>query len=98
VCTKRVQEATIATVTVPVTARLDETVVEALDRAVAAGLAPNRGSLVANAVHEWLKRHGEEAITRSYQRRYGQPDAEYDALIAALSSFSVAACLANAEH
>jgi len=90
--------ATLAGVTVPVTARLDEAVVESLDRAVAAGLAPNRGSLVAKAVHEWLDRHGEEAIVQSYQRRYGQPDAEHDALVAALSSFSVAACLANAEH
>ena len=90
--------ATIAAVTRPVTARLDETVVEALDRAVAAGLGPNRGSLVADAVREWLERHGEEAIVLSYQRRYGQPDDEHDTLVAALSSFSVAACLANAEH
>jgi hypothetical protein len=73
-------------------------VVEALDRAVAAGLAPNRGSIIAHAVGEWLDRHGEEAIVQSYQRRYGQPDAEHDAVVAALSSSSVAACLANAER
>lgn len=83
---------------VPVTSRLDEPVVDALDRAVAAGLAPSRGALVASAVREWLDRHGEEAIAASYQRRYGQPDADHDALVAALSSFSVAACLANAER
>ena len=83
---------------VPVTARLDDAVVEALDRAVAAGLAPNRGSLIADAVREWLGRHGEEAIAASYQRRYGTPDPEHDALVAALSNFSVAACLANAER
>jgi len=94
-CTDRT---TIRAVSVPVTARLDDTVVEALDRAVAAGLAPSRGSVVANAVREWLDRHGEEAIAVSYERRYGQPDTEHDALVAALSSFSVAACLANAER
>lgn len=88
----------IGAVSVPVSARLDEAVVEAVDRAVGAGLAPNRGSLVANAVREWLNRHGEDAIAASYQRRYGQPDHEHDALVSALSSFSVAACLANAER
>jgi Arc/MetJ-type ribon-helix-helix transcriptional regulator len=88
--------AIVGVVSIPVTARLDDAVVEALDRAVAAGLAPTRGSLVANAVREWLDRHGEEAIAASYQRRYAHPDADHDALVAALSSFSVAACLANA--
>lgn len=83
--------------TVPVTARLDERVVEAVDRAVAAGLAVNRGSLVATAVREWLARHGEEEIASSYHRRYGQFDAEHDALVFALSRFAVAACLATAE-
>jgi Arc/MetJ-type ribon-helix-helix transcriptional regulator len=81
-----------------VTARLDESVVDALDRAVAAGLAPNRGSVVASAVQDWLARHGEEAIAASYMRRYGQPDVDHDGLVAALASFSVAACLANAER
>jgi Arc/MetJ-type ribon-helix-helix transcriptional regulator len=94
-CTNAVR---VGEVSVPVTARLDDPVVEALDRAVAAGLAPNRGSLVAQAVREWLDRHGEEAIVASYQRRYGEPDAEHDAFVAALSSFSVAACLASAER
>lgn len=84
--------------TVPVTARLQEAVVDAIDQAVAAGLAPNRGSVVAAAVDEWLARHGEDAIAASYQRRYGEPDVEHDALVAALSSFSVAACLADAER
>jgi Arc/MetJ-type ribon-helix-helix transcriptional regulator len=83
---------------VPVTARLDEGVVEAIDRAVAAGFAPNRGSLVASAVREWLARHGEDSIVASYRRRYGEPDRAHDDLVAALSSFSVAACLANAER
>jgi Arc/MetJ-type ribon-helix-helix transcriptional regulator len=85
-------------VSVPVTARLDESVVDALDRAVAAGLAPTRGSVVVRAVQEWLARHGEEAIAASYNRRYGAPDVEHDDLVSALSSFSVAACLANAER
>ena len=81
-------------VSIPVTARLDESVVEALDSAVAAGLAPSRGAVVAAAVSEWLSRHGEEAIVASYQRRYRQVDPLHDDLVAALSSFSIAACLA----
>jgi len=85
-------------VSIPVTARLDQKVVDALDRAVGAGLAPTRGSVVAAAVNEWLARHGEAAITASYERRYRQPDDAHEALITALSSFSVAACLANDEH
>lgn len=83
---------------VPVTARLDETIVDAVDRAVTAGLAPSRGAVVATAVNEWLARHGEEAIKASYKRRYGPPDVEHDALVEAISSFSVAACLATAER
>jgi Arc/MetJ-type ribon-helix-helix transcriptional regulator len=88
----------ISVVSVPVTARLDEGVVEALDRAVEAGLAPNRGSLVASAVREWLDRHGEDAIVASYRRRYGDRDPDHDQLVATMSSFSIAACLANAER
>ncbi len=80
---------------VPVTARLDHRVVDALDRAVEAGLAPNRGSVVATAVSEWLAAHSEAAIVASYERRYGEPDEAEDALVAALSRFSVAACLAT---
>jgi len=83
---------------IPVTSRLDETVVDALDRAVEAGLAANRASVVAAAVSEWLARHGEDAIDASYRRRYHEPDVEHDALMAALSSFSVAACLAGDER
>lgn len=80
---------------VPVTTRLDDTVVQALDRAVAAGLAPTRAAVVARAVDEWLTRHGEEAITESYRRRYAEPDPEHDQLVIQLSAFSAAACLAN---
>ena len=39
---------------IPVTARLDPEVVDALDRAVQAGLAPTRGAVVAAAVREGL--------------------------------------------
>ncbi len=81
----------------PVTARLDKSVVEAVDRAVDAGLAPNRAAVVARAVAEWLDRHGEEAIVESYRRRYGATQAGPDELIAKLAAFSVAACLAEAE-
>jgi Arc/MetJ-type ribon-helix-helix transcriptional regulator len=83
---------------VPVTTRLDESVVTAVDSAVAAGLAPNRASVIANAVNEWLARHSEESIALSYRHRYQKSDPHHDTLVAALSSFSVAACLANDEH
>ena len=93
-CTK----AYSADMSVPVTSRLDESVVEALDQAVASGLAPSRGSLVAEAVSQWLRQHGEESIVASYKRRY-VPDetvAQQDqALIGSLAAFSVAACLAD---
>jgi Arc/MetJ-type ribon-helix-helix transcriptional regulator len=82
---------------IPVTARLDESVVDALDRAVEAGLAPNRGAVVARAVSEWLSRHGEDAIIESYRHRYAVPDSARDELVAKLATFSVAACLADSE-
>lgn len=83
---------------VPVTARLDETVVEALDRAVDAGLAATRGAVVARAVAEWLERHGEDAIVESYRRRYAAPDSDHDELIQGIAAFSLAACLADSER
>lgn len=83
---------------VPVTARLDESVVEAIDRAVDARLAPTRGAVIALAVADWLSRHGEEAIIESYRRRYAEPGTAHDAVIADLAAFSVAACLADTER
>lgn len=80
---------------VPITARLDEQAVEALDRAVAAGLAATRAGLVATAVGEWLRRHGEEAIAESYRRRYEHTDAAEADLVARVGAFSAAACLDN---
>ena len=88
----------IVAMTTPVTTRLEEDVVEALDAAVAAGLAPNRGAVVSTAVHEWLAVHSEERIVDSYRRRYGTSDPGHDELISQLSSFSVAACLATNER
>ncbi len=82
-------------VSVPITTRLDEVAVEALDRAVAAGLATTRAALVATAVGEWLSRHGEEAIVESYRRRYEDTDAAETELVAKLGAFSAAACLDN---
>ena len=84
--------------TVPVTTRLDAATVAALDRAVAAGLAPNRGAVISAAVRDWLARHGEEGIVASYRRRYGQPDLTGDEVVAELAAFSVAACLAANER
>ncbi|MFH2073607.1 MAG: hypothetical protein ABIJ75_12235 [Actinomycetota bacterium] len=83
---------------IPITARLDESVVAALDRAVDAGIAPTRGALVAGAVAEWLKRHGEEGIVESYRRRYADPDSAHDELLDKLAAFSVASCLALSER
>ena len=82
---------------IPVTARLDPEVVDALDRAVQAGLAPTRGAVVAAAVREWLQNHGEAAIVESYRHRYGRSDDDHEELVERLASFSVAACLA-ADH
>lgn len=84
---------------VPVTTRLDQATVDALDRAVTAGLAPNRGAVVSQAVRAWLAHHSEEAIAASYRRRYAEgaggpePDPDLE-LIAALGAFSASACLA----
>lgn len=85
---------------IPVTARLDPDVVDALDRAVEAGVAATRAAVVAAAVREWLANHGEDAIAASYRRRYAEPDIDNDQLelVARLASFSVAACLAASEH
>lgn len=79
---------------IPVTTRLDEATVEALDQAIAAGLARNRGAIVSAAVTDWLQRHSEDAIAASYRHRYRSPDPQHDELVAKLSAFSVAACLA----
>ncbi len=80
---------------VPITARLDEQAVEALDRAVAAGLAATRAGLVATAVSEWLRRHGEEAIAESYRRRYEHTDEAEADLVARVGVYSATACLDN---
>ena len=83
---------------IPVSAPLDEGTVAALDRAVAAGLAPNRGAVIARAVGEWPARHSEEEIVASYRRRYSAADSEHNDLIERLAAFSVAACLAERER
>ena len=54
--------------------------------------------MIARAVGDWLNLHGEEAIVESYRRRYVEPDATGDDLIADLALFSVAACLADTER
>jgi Arc/MetJ-type ribon-helix-helix transcriptional regulator len=83
---------------IPVTARLDPEIVEALDRAVEAGIAPTRGAAIVAAVRDWLQHHGEDAIIESYRRRYAEADDDHDQLVARLASFSVAACLAASER
>ncbi len=81
------------TMSVPVTTRLDQSTVEAVDRAVASGCAATRGALVSKAVRTWLADHSEEAILASYRQRYSNPETEHDALIADLAAFSAGACL-----
>jgi hypothetical protein len=83
---------TVAVVSIPVTARLSEDVLAPLEKAIAAGVELTRGPLVASAVNEWLQRHSEDAIVASYERRYSD-STDLD-LFTAISSFSVAACLA----
>jgi len=84
-------------VSVPVTTRLDPSVVDALDRCVAAGLGPNRGSIVSAAVRAWLAEHSEEAIVASYRRRYAQLDPAHEDIVARIAGYSVATCLASDE-
>lgn len=88
----------LAVVSVPVTTRLDSSAVEALDRAVAAGLGASRAAVISTAVHEWLATHGEDAIAASYRHRYAEADRGRDEVISRLASFSVAACLASDER
>jgi Arc/MetJ-type ribon-helix-helix transcriptional regulator len=73
---------------VPITTRLDEDTVAALDRAVRAGAGPTRAAVVADAVREWVARHSEDAITESYRKAYTEPDAEGDSLVARLGAYS----------
>ena len=80
---------------VPVTARLNEEVVAALDQAVDAGLAPNRGAVVAAAVNEWLGTHSEVGIEASYRRRYQETNDSDNELLGKIAAFSVSACLAD---
>ncbi|CAN5788551.1 hypothetical protein BH23ACT8_BH23ACT8_01240 [soil metagenome] len=73
---------------VPITTRLDEGTVLALDDAVRAGAAPTRAAVVAAAVRDWLARHSEDAIAESYLRAYAEPDPEHDELVARLGAYS----------
>ena len=81
---------------VPITTRLDEDTVAALDRAVRAGAAPTRAAVVAEAVADWLARHSEEAIVASYRRAYAEPDAYHDAVVARIGAY--AAGVAAEDH
>ena len=74
----------------PITARLDEDVVRAIDDAVACGVAPNRGAIISRAVKEWLSRHSEEAIKDSYRKRYENLDPDEHELVAKLGALSAA--------
>lgn len=73
---------------VPVTARLDDETVAALDSAVRAGAASSRSAVVAHAVRDWLQRHSEDAIAESYGRAYADPDPDHEELVARLGAYS----------
>jgi Arc/MetJ-type ribon-helix-helix transcriptional regulator len=73
---------------VPVTARLDDDTVAALDSAVRAGAASSRSAVVAEAVREWVQRHSEDAIAESYRRAYTDPDSDHEDLVAHLGAYS----------
>ncbi len=83
---------------VPVTTRLDEQTLSALDSAVSAGAAPTRAAGIAVAVREWLARHAEESIVASYRRAYDEQDEAHQRLLDAIASHSVAAVLTDAEQ
>jgi Arc/MetJ-type ribon-helix-helix transcriptional regulator len=82
---------------VPITTRLDEDTVDSLDRAVRAGAGPSRAAVLAEAVHEWLARHSEQAIAASYRRAYDEADAEHEDLVARLGTYA-AGVAAEAEQ
>lgn len=79
----------------PVTARLGEDVVQAIDNAVACGVAPNRGAIISQAVQEWLSHHSEEAIKESYRKRYQAIDPDNEKLIAKLGTISATIAIEN---
>ena len=83
--------------TIPVTARFEPDKVQALDLAIAAGLATSRSAVIHEAVSEWLRAHSSESIAASYRRAYAaEPNSsDDDDLALAISSFGVAACLAD---
>jgi Arc/MetJ-type ribon-helix-helix transcriptional regulator len=82
---------------VPITARLDEETVAALDRAVRAGIGASRAAVVAEAVREWVARHFEEVVAASYRRAYAEPNPDEVALVARLSSYSAASLASGSE-
>jgi Arc/MetJ-type ribon-helix-helix transcriptional regulator len=73
---------------IPLTARLSEETVAALEDVVTAGRAPSKGAIVAEAVREWLERHHEDAIAASYRRAYATPDPDHDRLLEAIAATS----------
>ncbi len=74
----------------PITARLPDNVVKAIDDAVESGAAPNRGALIAKAVNEWLSRHSEDSIRESYRKRYAGADKDESDLVTKLGLASAA--------
>jgi Arc/MetJ-type ribon-helix-helix transcriptional regulator len=81
----------------PVTVRLDEEVVQAIDNAVACGIAPNRSAIVSWAVREWLSHHCKEAIVASYRKLYGASDPEEQELITKLGTLSATISIESAK-
>jgi Arc/MetJ-type ribon-helix-helix transcriptional regulator len=65
----------------PVTIRLDDELLDAVDAAVAAGRAANRSVAIAEAVGLWLAARREQEIVESYRRRYQSGNAEMPDLL-----------------
>ena len=83
---------------VPVTTRLDQDILAALDHAVRAGAGSSRAAVVAEAVKEWLARHSEDAIAASYRRAYAEVDPEHDDLVARLGAYSAGVVTSDSER
>lgn len=81
----------------PITARLRDDIIKAIDNAVESGVAPNRGALISKAVDEWLRIHSEDAIRESYRKRYASAERDELDLITKVGLTSAAMTITQSE-
>ncbi|MDA8270759.1 MAG: ribbon-helix-helix domain-containing protein [Actinomycetota bacterium] len=74
----------------PITARLPDDIIKAIDEAVKSGVAANRGALISKAINEWLSKHSEDAIRESYRKRYASSNQSELELVTKLGLASAA--------